>query len=133
MSLKVKYPNMYECPWYDIIDAPNASWKNWGTDNYLVVKTHELFKVLHVNKCITTEEYNDLQKASKYVEVSKKVVDQIIKDFEEAKSKETISATTIQSKFRMHLQRKRYLEILSLKPGGTGYLKAKEEFHSLVS
>ena len=39
---------------------------------------------------------------------------------------------TIQSIFRMYLQRKLYLEILSLKPGGAGYLEAKEEFSSLV-
>ena len=43
------------------------------------------------------------------------------------------AVTTIQSIFRMYLQRKLYLEILSLKPGGAGYLEAKEEFSSLVS
>ena len=131
--LKDKYPNMYECPWYDIIDAPNAPWKSWGANNFLVVKTHEMFKVLNNNNCMTTEEYNDLQKVeSKYVEMDKKVVEQIIHGFEEAKSKETNSATTIQSKIRMHLQRKLYLEILSLKPGGTGYKSVEEEFNSLV-
>ena len=135
MSLKDKYPNMYKEPWYDIIDAPNVSyvlWKNWSSDNYLVVKTHEMFKILHTNKCMTTEKYNDLQKGNKYVEMDKKVVDKIINDFNDFKETETKSAAKIQSKIRMYLQRKLYLEILSLKPGGTGYIKAKKEFSSLV-
>ena len=43
------------------------------------------------------------------------------------------STIKIQSIFRMYLQRKAYLEILSLKPGETGYLKAKKEFSSLIN
>ena len=38
------------------------------------------------------------------------------------------AAIKIQSLLRMHLKRKNYLEILSLKPGGNGYLAAKKEF-----
>ena len=43
------------------------------------------------------------------------------------------SIILIQSTIRMYLLRKVYLEILSLKPGGTGYLKAKTEFSSFVN
>jgi len=92
MSLKDKYPNMYKEPWYDIIDMP-CQLKNWGADNYMVVKTHELFKILYTNKCITTEMYNDLQKGNKYVEMDKKFVDKIINDFNDFKETETISDT----------------------------------------
>lgn len=42
-------------------------------------------------------------------------------------------AIKIQSIIRMFLQRKDYLEILSLKPGGIGYLDVKKEFNSLVN
>ena len=42
-------------------------------------------------------------------------------------------AIKIQSIIRMFLQRKDYLEILSLKPGGVGYLDVKKEFNSLVN
>ena len=38
------------------------------------------------------------------------------------------AAIKIQALRRMYLKRKDYLEILSLKPGGDGYLKAKNEF-----
>jgi hypothetical protein len=37
-------------------------------------------------------------------------------------------ALKIQALTRMYLQHKKYLEILSLKPGGKGYMKAKIEF-----
>jgi hypothetical protein len=40
------------------------------------------------------------------------------------------AAIKIQSIIRKYLQRKYYLEILSLKPGGVGYLEAKNEFES---
>ncbi len=100
---------MYKEPWYDIIDGPDSQWKNWSSDNYMVKSTHEMFEIMYSNGCITTEMYNDLKKI-KYVEMNKKFVDKIIDDF-----KETIGATKIQSKFRMYLQRKLYLEILSLK------------------
>ena len=43
----------------------------------------------------------------------------------------TPDAVKIQSIIRMYLQRKDYFEILSLKPGGIGYLKAKMEFDLL--
>jgi len=38
----------------------------------------------------------------------------------------------IQSIIRMYLKRKTYLEILSLKPDGAGYLKCKNEFEGLI-
>ena len=37
----------------------------------------------------------------------------------------------IQSVFRMYLQRKIFLEIMSLKPDGSGYKQAKDEYESL--
>ena len=40
------------------------------------------------------------------------------------------AAIKIQTLLRMHLKRKNYLEILSLKPSGVGYLEAKNEFES---
>ena len=46
---------------------------------------------------------------------------------------ESIMTTKIQSLLRMYLKRKDYLEILSLKPNGSGYLKVKAEFESLAS
>ena len=131
MSLKDKYPNMYKEPWDGIVDGPDCQWKNWSSDNYMVKSTHEMFEVLYSNGYITTEMHNDLKNKIKYVEMDKKFVDKIIDDFNDLK--ETISATIIQSKIRMYLQRTLYLEILSLKPGGTGYLKVKKEFSSLVS
>ena len=39
----------------------------------------------------------------------------------------------IQSILRMHLKRKDYLEILSFKPDGAGYLKVKEEFEMIAA
>ena len=43
-----------------------------------------------------------------------------------------IMAIKIQSLMRMYLKRKDYLEILSFKPDGKGYLKAKAEFEGVV-
>jgi hypothetical protein len=40
------------------------------------------------------------------------------------------ASVKIQSILRMYLQQKDYLEILDLKPDGTGYIKVKEEFES---
>ena len=40
------------------------------------------------------------------------------------------AAIKIQALLRMHLKRKNYLEILSLEPGGAGYVQAKNEFES---
>jgi hypothetical protein len=41
-------------------------------------------------------------------------------------------AIKIQALLRMHLKRKDYLEILSFKPGGIGYLEVKEEFERVA-
>ena len=46
---------------------------------------------------------------------------------------ENTFATIIQCLVRMYLKRKDYLEILSLKPGCSGYLELKAEFESLAS
>ena len=46
---------------------------------------------------------------------------------------ESTFTTIIQSLLRMYLKRKNYLEILSLKPDGSGYLEVKAEFESLAS
>ena len=45
---------------------------------------------------------------------------------------ENTFATIIQSLLRMYLKRKDYLEILSLKPDGSGYLEVKAEFENLA-
>ena len=42
-------------------------------------------------------------------------------------------AIKIQSILRMHLKRKDYLEILSFKPEGAGYLKVKNEFEMMAA
>jgi len=42
------------------------------------------------------------------------------------------AAIKIQALLRMHLARKDYLEILDLKPGAAGYLKAQEEFEGCI-
>jgi hypothetical protein len=43
------------------------------------------------------------------------------------------AAIKIQALLRMHFKRKDYLEILSLKPGGIGYLEVKEEFERVAA
>ena len=42
-------------------------------------------------------------------------------------------AIKIQSILRMYLKRKDYLEILSFKPEGAGYLEVKEEFEIIAA
>ena len=75
----------------------------------------------------TTKEWSNYKAGSRTIDIARKR-----EHTEIVRLLENTFATIIQSLLRMYLKRKDYLEILSLKPNGSGYLEVKAEFESLV-
>ena len=76
----------------------------------------------------TTSDYGRMKAGSQAIDIAKKRGKTEIVEL-----LENTFATIIQCLVRMYLKRKDYLEILSLKPDGSGYLELKAEFESLAA